>query len=405
MSDWTSGNELRLLENGEEYFPRLLEAIDAARNDVLLETFIWLEDEVGRQLLEALVRAARRGVRIRCTVDGYGSPGFTGEFLGRLTEAGVRVDSFDPRPTLLRVRTNLLCRLHRKIVIIDRSVAFVGGINFCDDHLRSSGPESKQDYAVEVKGPVVDDIHEFCRYGRDVHGGAPWARWRYWLRRFPREMINPHENAQALFVYRDNEQHPTDIETMYRAGIRNAKSSIIIANAYFFPGYRFVRELRRAAERGVDVQLIMQGRPDRPLSVGAASILYDDLLSMGVRIWRYTERPLHAKVAVIDDHWATVGSSNLDPFSFGLNLEANLFVLDRQFNAALRGNLERLITESCTELTTADAPRRSALRRLILTFGYHLTRRMPTWGRRLPRHHQFVRPMQPSDGPPWKGGD
>jgi cardiolipin synthase A/B len=405
MSDWTSGNELTLLENGEQYFPRLLEAVDAARYEVLLETFIWLEDEVGRQLHQALVRAARRGVSVRCMVDGYGSPGFTREFLDQLTEAGVRVDAFDPRPTLLRMRTNMLCRLHRKIVVIDGSIAFIGGINYSADHLRSFGEESKQDYAVEVKGPVVRDIRTFCRYGKDINAGAPWARWRYWLRRFPREMINPHENAQALFVYRDNDQHPTDIETMYRAGIRSAKSRIVIANAYFFPGYRFIRDLRGAADRGVDVQLIMQGKPDRPLSVGAASILYDDLLSMGVRIWQYTERPLHGKVAVIDDHWATVGSSNLDPFSFGLNLEANLFVLDRRFNEDLRRSLGRLIAESCTELTPDGAPRRSALRRLILTFGYHLTRRMPTWGRHLPYHRQLVRPMKSTEGPPWKGRD
>ncbi len=405
MSDWTSDNQLTLLENGEQFFPRLCSAIDAARDEVLLETFIWREDDAGRQLHQALVRAARRGVRVRCTVDGYGSPGFTTEFLAELTEAGVYVDSFDPQPTLLRIRTNVLCRLHRKIVVVDGRIGFIGGINFSADHLHSFGEQSKQDYAVEVKGPVVRDMHEFCRYGKDIHGGASWARWRYWLRRFPREMIEPHEDAQALFVYRDNDQHPTDIETMYRAGIRNARSSIVIANAYFFPGYRFVRDLRGAVDRGVDLTLIMQGKPDRPLSVGAASILYDDLLSMGARIWRYTERPLHAKVAVIDDHWATVGSSNLDPLSFGLNLEANLFVLDRQFNAELRRSLDSLVRESCAELKPDEAPRRSALRRLILTFGYHLTRRMPTWGRHVPYHRQLVRPMQSTGDAPWKGVD
>lgn len=398
MSGWTRGNRLRLLENGEEFFPRVFEAIRSARAEVVLETFLWFEDDVGRQLQEALVEAATRGARVLVTVDGYGSPGFSPDFLRQLTEAGVRIHSFDPRPTFFRIRTNILCRLHRKIVVVDRELAFVGGINFTEDHLRSSGDRSRQDYAVEVKGPVVRDIHAFCRFGRDVHAGSWRRRWRYWLRRFPPEMKSPGEGAQVLFAIRDNDEHPTDIETMYRVAIRNAKKSIVIVNAYFFPGWRFVRDLRSAAERGVDVLLVMQGNPDRPVSVGAASILYSDLLSMGIRIVRYKERPLHAKVAVIDRRWSTVGSSNLDPLSLGLNLEANLFILDRDFNAALRKNIESLVRDSCEEVTAEAIPRKSLARRLVLTFGYHVTKRMPTWWRHFPRHEQQILPMQRSSG-------
>ncbi|HET6629323.1 MAG TPA: cardiolipin synthase ClsB [Woeseiaceae bacterium] len=395
MSDWTSGNELRLLENGEELYPRIFDAIAGAREEVVLETFIWMEDGVGRQLRDVLVEAAERGVQVRALVDGYGSAAFSAAFLESLDAAGVRLDAFDPQPKFLRMRTNLLCRMHRKIVIIDGERAFVGGINFADEHLRSFGERSKQDYAVEVTGPVVQDIHAYCRYHQDVHSGPPWKRWRHWLRRFPREMINPREGAQALFVFRDNGRHPTDIETLYRAGIRGARQRIVIANAYFFPGYRLVRDLRRAAKRGVEVSLIMQGKPDRPVSVWAASILYNDLLSMGVRIFLYTERALHGKVAAIDDRWATVGSSNLDPFSLGLNLEANLFVLDEGFNAELQRNLDGLVDDACTELKPAGRPRQSALRRLILTGAYHVMRRMPGWGSHLPYHEQHIQPIKP----------
>jgi cardiolipin synthase len=400
MSGWTRGNRLRLLENGEEFFPRVFEAIRSARTEVVLETFLWFEDDVGRQLQQALVEVAARGVKVRVTVDGYGSPGFSPGFLKQLTDAGVRIHSFDPRPTFFRIRINILRRLHRKIVVIDRELAFVGGINFSEDHLRSFGARSKQDYAVEVAGPVVRDIHAFCAFGNDVHAGSWRRRWRYWLRRFPPEMKNPDEGAQVLFAIRDNDEHPTDIETMYRVGIRNARQSIVIVNAYFFPGRRFVRDLRSAAERGVDVLLVMQGKPDRPLSVGAASILYNDLLSMGIRIVRYTERPLHGKVAVIDRRWSTVGSSNLDPLSLGLNLEANLFILDREFNAALRTSIDSLVSRSCEEVSAAGMPRKSLARRLLLTFGYHVTRRMPTWRRHFPRHEQRVLPMQSSNARP-----
>ncbi|MEX2496672.1 MAG: cardiolipin synthase ClsB [Woeseia sp.] len=396
MSGWTKGNQLRLLENGEEYFPRICEAVRAARKEVVLETFLWCEDEVGLQLRDVLAEAAQRGVQVRVLVDGYGSPGFSKEFLTPLADAGAEVRSFDPRPRFFRLRTNLLCRMHRKIVVVDAAVAFVGGINFKKDHLRSFGARSKQDYSVEVTGPVVKDIHKYCRFGHDVHAGSWRRRWRYWLRRFPREMMNPQEGAQVLFAIRDNAEHPTDIETMYRVGIRNARESVVIANAYFFPGYRFIRDLRAAAERGVDVVLIMQGNPDRPVSVGAASLLYDDLLSMGIRIVRYTERPLHAKVAVIDDRWASVGSSNLDPFSLGLNLEANLFILDPEFNAVLRNNLDQLVRHYCEELSADQVPRRSRLRRLLLTFGYHVTRKMPSWRRHVLWHEQHIRPVRPT---------
>lgn len=402
MTDWTSGNELRLLENGEELYPRILEAIDDAREEIVLETFIWLEDTVGNSLLDALVAAAERGVEVRALVDGYGSPGFSPGFLKRISRAGIHLRSYDPRPTFFRIRTNILCRMHRKIVIVDRERAFVGGINFSDDHLRTFGEQSKQDYAVEVAGAIVRDIHQYCRYGAELHSGPPWKRLRYWLRRFPRRMINPGEDAQALFVYRDNDQHPTDIETMYRAGMRAARKRIIIANAYFFPGYRFVRDLRHAARRGVEVCLIMQGKPDRPVTVWAASILYADLLAAGVRIFLYTERPLHAKVAVIDERWATVGSSNLDPLSFGLNLEANVFMLDERFNDALTKNLQRLIESSCKELTAETQPRHSPLRRMVLTAAYHFMRRMPTWGSHLPYHEQRILPLscRPADPSP-----
>jgi cardiolipin synthase len=382
MRGWTTSNELELLENGEEFFPRAFEAIRMAREEVLVETFIWSEDGVGHELMQALVAAAARGVRVRATVDGYGCPGFSSEFLTRLTAAGVQIYAFDPGPTMFHIRTNLLCRLHRKIVIVDGRLAFVGGINFSDVHLRSFGRESTQDYAVEVRGPIVEQIRDYCSSGADVPG-VPRQRWRYWLRRLPREMRRPSGDGQVLFVIRDNDGHPTDIETMYRLGIRSAKRRIILANAYFFPGYWFIRELSRAGRRGVDVQLIMQGKPDRPVPVAVGSIVYEHLVAAGVKIFQYTERPLHAKVAIIDDHWATVGSSNLDPVSLGLNLEANLFILDGRFNAALRQSLERLIENSCQQLTLDDPSRMSMWRRLLVTIAYHLTRRMTSWGRRM----------------------
>ncbi|MBF2966774.1 cardiolipin synthase ClsB, partial [Pseudomonas aeruginosa] len=159
---WRDGNRVELLINGEEYFPRLFQCIAEARREILLETFIIFEDEVGRQLQEALSAAAERGVEVQVTVDGYGTASLSPDYLARLAASGVRVHLFDPRPRLLGMRTNLFRRLHRKLVVIDRRQAFVGGINYGEDHLVRRGNMAKQDYAVRVEGPVVRDIRQAC---------------------------------------------------------------------------------------------------------------------------------------------------------------------------------------------------------------------------------------------------
>ncbi|HEY9237870.1 MAG TPA: phospholipase D-like domain-containing protein, partial [Burkholderiaceae bacterium] len=162
-SRWTAGNAAQLLENGEEFFPAVFEAIRAAEREVILETFIVFEDKVGRELHAALVDAARRGVQVDVMVDGFGSSELTGEWLGELTGAGARVRTFDPTSRLFGVRVNVLRRMHRKIVVVDGVRAFVGGINYSADHLGDFGPQAKQDYAVELRGPIVEEIRAFAR--------------------------------------------------------------------------------------------------------------------------------------------------------------------------------------------------------------------------------------------------
>src|SRR5690606_23771069 len=148
---WRHDNTVELLENGEAFFPRVFDAIRAARREVLLETFILFDDEVGRELRQALIEAARRGAQVDVTVDGYGSDCLDEAFIGGLTEVGVRFHVFDPYPRIFGFRVNALRRLHRKLVVVDGEVAFVGGINYSADHLASFGPEAKQDYAAELR--------------------------------------------------------------------------------------------------------------------------------------------------------------------------------------------------------------------------------------------------------------
>jgi cardiolipin synthase len=396
-SHWVPGNRITLLENGEDYFPRVFEAIAAAEHEVLLETFILFDDKVGRELQQALLRAAGRGAVVHVLVDGWGSPDLAPSFTQPLLDAGVRLRSFEPAQRLLGARINMLRRMHHKLVVVDGRWAFVGGINYSLDHLAEFGPLAKQDYAVEVEGPLVGQIQAFCRANLDTPQPArhDWLqRWRAIRhRRHGLEALG--EGAVAAFVTRDNRGHRSDIERHYRVAVRSAHERVLIANAYFFPGYRFLRDLRHAARRGVRVDLILQGWPDQPWVQKASALLYGHLMRAGVNVYEYVERPLHAKVAVVDGLWATVGSSNLDPTSLSLNLEANVVVRDTAFARHLSGCLEHLMRHGCqrVQLPTPGRLRSAwiALRSLVV---FHVLRRYPTWARLTPVRAPQVVPMR-----------
>jgi len=412
--DWSTGNQLELLENGEEFFPAVFAAIERARHEVLIETFILFEDKVGLALREVLIAAARRGVRVDMTVDGFGSPELSMAFVSGLTDAGVRLHVFDPPPKLSR-RLKPFRRLHRKIVVVDGETGFIGGINYSADHLIDFGPEAKQDYAVRVRGTVVAQLrratHEILATATPQTpstgsagsaGAAEKRRWWPSRAREPRKRgpaaAGPDAasagQAKAVLVTRDNHRHRDDIERMYRLALHASQREVIIANAYFFPGFLLLRSMQRAARRGVQVHLILQGQPDIPWARWAAQMVYDQLMRSGVHIHEYCERPMHGKVALVDDHWATVGSSNLDPLSLSLNLEANLIVEDRAFNRALRDKLLPLMQSQCKLLKLEETNAHRWWWRLGMgALVFHVMRHFPRWLARLPRQTQPLMPV------------
>ncbi len=389
---WVEGNDFQLLENGEEFFPRVFAAIEAAEHQVWLETFILFDDKIGRALHAALLGAAQRGVRVHVLVDGFGSPDLPERYVGELVEAGVQFRTFDPGQRIFGQRLNVLRRMHRKIVVVDGALGFIGGINYSADHVADFGPEAKQDYAVQVRGPIVAQMHRFVQ-------GAVYSDRR---KKVP-EALEASDTpplpqagaAGAIFVTRDNHRHRSDIERHYRIALRSARKRVVIANAYFFPGYRFIREMRRAARRGVDVRLILQGQPDMAIVKTAASLLYEHLARAGVHIFEYCDRPLHGKVALVDDEWSTVGSSNLDPLSLALNLEANVIIRDRAFNAHLHERLTDLMENSCRSIELPAQSRWARLRLLRSYVVFQLIRWFPTWAGWLPRHEPTIALAQP----------
>jgi len=383
---WVDGNSVQLLINGEQYYPRVFEAMAQAREEILLETFIIFDDKVGQQLQQVLIDAARRGVRVEVAVDGYGTADLPAGFISAMTDAGVSFHAFDPQPRLVGMRTNLFRRLHRKIVVVDGERAFIGGINYSADHLGDFGAMAKQDYAVEVTGPVVAQVHAASKRLMSPVLQPPSA---------VRPVTQPAGASTAVLVERDNGLRSTDIENHYLQAFRGAKQRIVVANAYFFPGYRLMRELRNAARRGVEVRLILQGQPDMRWVRALSRLLYNYLLRDGVMIHEYCQRPLHGKVALVDDEWATVGSSNLDPLSLSFNLEANLFIRDRAFNQQLNQHLQALASEQCKAVTLERMIRGYWWRAPLIFMCFHVIRHFPRIAGWFPAHRQRLRSVQP----------
>lgn len=338
-----AGNRITLLRNGGEFFPALESAIDAAAVEVRLETYIYDADATGRRIAEALKRAAARGVRVTLLVDGFGSRSLPASFLEDLRDSGVHVQVYRPERRWSAIRRSRLRRLHRKLALIDGKVGFVGGANIMDDSTQNAAGTLRLDYVVRVEGPLLAEIHSVMRRLWWLVSALSGRRPREW--RAPRHRPGPAGETLAAFMYRDNVRHRHDIEAVYLRGIRGARREVVIACAYFLPGWRVRRALMSAAMRGVRVVLLLQGASDHPVMLLATRVLYEALLDHGIEIYEYTAGELHAKVGVVDERWATVGSSNLDPFSLVFAREANVVVLDETFARDLRRSLEHEIRD------------------------------------------------------------
>ena len=349
MAEFVNGNRITLLKSGVEYFPALAAEFDAAQREIHLETYIYEDDIAGRTIAAALARAAQRGVATYVMVDGFGSKDLGSDLIEGLRGAGVRFLVYRPDISPWTLRRARLRRMHRKVAVIDARVAFVGGINIIDDMHTPKHTPPRFDYAVRIDGPLVARIHRVVKrlwaLVTATQFKSAWPRLRD-LGPF----TVPRGGQRAAFVVRDNVAHRGDIEQAYLAAIRRARSEILIASAYFFPGMSFRRALTDAAARGVRVILLLQGRVEYVLLHYASRALYGAFLDARIEIHEYHQSFMHAKVAVIDRHWATVGSSNIDPFSFLLAREANVVIEDGDFAGELRESLLAAIAKGAVQV-------------------------------------------------------
>jgi cardiolipin synthase A/B len=339
---------MRLLTGGVDLFAAMVDAMDAAQHEVLLETYIFDFAGAGADVAHALMRAATRGVQVRVVVDGVGTGQLPAVWATQLAQAGVQVRVFAPVVGLGFWLPSRWRRLHRKLCVVDDTVAFCGGINILDDfldpHVQGLLKAPRLDYAISLQGPLVAAVRttmaqlwsriEAVRELRSQDLGSALDALRG-----AKQSLHLPARGETQLVLRDNVRHRAHIERTYRKAIGAARHDIIVANAYFFPGLRLRRALVMAARRGVRVRLLLQGQYEYFLPYRAARQLYGQLMAAGVEIYEYHASYLHAKVAVVDGKWLTVGSSNLDPFSLLLAREANVVAYDPQMALALQSSL------------------------------------------------------------------
>jgi cardiolipin synthase len=342
---YVGNNDVKLLESGGDYFKELLAAIDGAKHEVLYETYIYAEDEVARAVTEALQRAARRDVKVRVLVDWFGTGNGAAKRLGEeFAKACVHYRLFNPW------FKRGVARSHRKICVVDGETAFVGGINTNDDSLCDYAPYKplpapRWDFAVRVRGPLVATIHREAQAQWTRVGHLNLAHRMHLFRESRRQPGGPVEQPmRAGLVVRDNLRNRRTIQRAYLQAIGRARKRVLMATPYFAPGRKFRQALAQAARRGVDVCLLI-GVGEFRMQDAVASSFYPQLLAAGVRIVEYRKTQLHAKVAVVDHDWATVGSSNCDALSLFVNQEANVVVRDAAFASSMAKQIERGIAD------------------------------------------------------------
>lgn len=366
------GHALQLLEGGRQLFDAMVQAIDQARTFVWVETYILQAANDTLKVLYALERAAQRGVDVRLLVDAIGTPNPDPLWVARLHRAGVHNQIYRPLGRLGLLIPSRWRRLHRKLCVVDGVVGFCGGINLIDDRddvALGRLEQPRLDFALQVQGPLVLDMQDTMAtlwrrtlLVQDVRQRDFALAWQHWQGQ--RQALVPSwasqgeaavssHAAQAALLLRDNILHRHDIERAYLKAIGEARQHIIIANAYLIPGRRLRRALSLAVQRGVRVQLLIQGKYERFLQYHAARPVHVALLRAGVEIHEYAPSALHAKVAVVDGRWATVGSTNLDPLSLLLAREANVVTTDRPFAQQLHARLEHLLASHGVPLDLA----------------------------------------------------
>jgi cardiolipin synthase A/B len=327
------GNKVTLLENGSATYQAMLAAIHSARDSIDLEMYIFSDGPVGQMFADALIERQRHGVQVNVMYDALGSLSTSKTFFARLRQSGIAVIEYRPlNPFAATLNWNLYHHSHRKILVVDGRIAFTGGINISEVYASGlSGSKAKEepsaywrDTDIEVEGPAVAEFQQLFIDEWDHQKRQLIAARDY----FPG--IERQGNQIVRVIGSVPERFSLIYVTLISA-IVNSETNVYITDAYFAPDHQMLHALEHAAQRGVDVRLLVPGQSDEPMIASAARSHYQALLRSGVKIYEWQGKMLHAKTATVDGVWSTVGSSNLDWWSIARNNEINAIVLSHSF--------------------------------------------------------------------------
>ncbi|MBL7796424.1 MAG: hypothetical protein JNJ90_07985 [Saprospiraceae bacterium] len=371
MKIYQAADSIALVLSGEDFFDRLVRMIDAARETVHVQTYIFVDDNTGRLVAEALKRAARRGVQVWVIADGYGSNELPRSFVLDLRTAGVRFRFFKHIVSILKWQGGRT--LHHKVVVVDRQSALVGGINIADKYRGRPDTPAWLDFAVQIEGNVCRHLHDLCS---DIY------RHQYWRTRFPagwrrkKTPFLPKTPRDGLIRFRLNDwlRRKTEVYQSYVRAISSARESLVIVASYLLPGRTVRARLAAAARRGVAVRMLLTGPSDVPLARWAEQYLAYWMLKKGIRVFHWEKSVMHGKTILVDGQWASVGSYNLNPLSRFRSLELNVDIADPAFTQYFCAYVDDLLRHRCKEVTKENLPEFSSRRHLFKAWlAYHFS--------------------------------
>jgi cardiolipin synthase A/B len=343
--DYKSGHSVELLRSGENYFATCEKVIDESKHYIHFQTYIVDDDETGRRFVNALIRAAERGVRVYFLLDAYGGGSFSKDMINKAEEAGIIFRKFSP--VLITKGFHVSLRLHHKVLLIDGEVAIIGGMNIANRYHGTSEMKEWLDFAILLKGPECAHVLFILK--------------RLWNKAFisrkerSRETVhNPlyyNEDVKVKVIQNNWYRNKIEILKSYRSALKHAQERMIIFASYFLPGRNERKLLRNASRRGVDIKIVFSAESDAPVFKRATSFLYDFILRNNITIYEYLPSNLHAKVATVDGKWCTIGSYNMNHLSDYGSVETNVDILDDLFTEKLEELLSGIIKNDCRQVT------------------------------------------------------
>jgi cardiolipin synthase len=351
--DYKSGHSIELLKSGEQFFKAIEKVIDEATRFIHFQTYIIDEDETGLRIINALIRAAKRKVRIYLLLDAFGTGYLTGDLIKSIENAGIFFRFFSP--TFISKGFHLSLRLHHKAILVDGSTAIIGGMNIANRYHGTSDGKAWLDFAIKIQGPECAHILDILK--------------KLWNKKFLPKNERSHEIVNYPVFYKENisikalqnnwYRNKIEILKSYRSAIKHANNRMIMFASYFLPGRNERRLLRDASRRGVNITIVLSAESDAPVFKRATNFLYSFILKNNIIIYEYLPSILHAKVATVDGKWSTIGSYNLNHLSDYGSIELNIDISDTGFTYQFEKMLLDIIKKDCRQVTFEDYLRRS----------------------------------------------